>query len=119
MKARKEQAEILKDMAVITRMRKGRLTEQYNRRRSEDGTERRWGPYYTLQAWVEGRNRSERIPAEVVPEARRDIQNYVAFTELCDRYVQIAEGIAKAEMPDSKKKPRRFRPPSVGKLHSS
>jgi hypothetical protein len=119
MEVHKEQAAILKDMARITRMRRGRLTEQYNRKKAEDGTERRWGPYYTLQAWVGGRNRSGRIPSEVVPAVRQDIQNYAAFRELSDRYIQLAEGIAEAEMPDSKKKPRRCKLPSVGKLRSS
>ena len=113
--ARKQQAEILHEMAAITRMRKGRLTEQYNRKRDPDGTERRWGPYYTLQAWVGGKNRSERIPAELAPEARKDVENYAAFSALCDRYVEVSEGVAKAEAADSKKKPRRFRRPSAGK----
>lgn len=119
MEARKEQATILRDMGRITRMRRGHLTEQYNRKTSEDGNERRWGPYYTLQAWVGGKNRSERIPAEMASEVRRDIDNHAMFTELCERYVQVAEGIARAEMPDSKKKPRRSKRPSAGKLRSS
>ena len=119
MEARKRQAEILEEMGRITRMRRGHLTEQYNRKRSLDGTERRWGPYYTLQAWVGGKNRSERVPAEVAPQVRQDLQNYAKFAELCERYVEVAEGIAQAEVADSKKKPRRSTPPSVGRSRSS
>ena len=119
MDARKQQAQVLQEMGGITRMRRGHLTEQYNRKRSLDGTERRWGPYYTLQAWVGGKNRSERIPAGMATEVRQDVENYTAFTGLCERYVELSEGIAKAAAADSKKKPKRFTPPSVGRLRSS
>jgi len=117
--SRKEQAQILHDMGALTRMRRGHLTEQYNRKQAPDGSERRWGPYYTLQAWVGGKNRSERIPADVAPQVRQDLANYAAFTELCERYVAVAEGIATAEVADTKKKPRRSKPPSVGRSRSS
>ena len=119
MEARKQQAEILEEMGRITRMRRGHLTEQYNRKKAADGTERRWGPYYTLQAWVGGKNRSERIPAEGAPQVRQDLENYAAFTERCERYVELAEGIAKTEVADSKKKPRRSKPPSAVRSRSS
>jgi hypothetical protein len=119
MKASQQQAEILQQMGRITRMRKGRLTEQYNRKKAPDGTERRWGPYYTLQAWVGGKNRSERIPSDVTPQVRQDLENYAAFTHLCDRYVEVAEGIAQTMVADSKKKPRRSKPLSVGRSRSS
>jgi hypothetical protein len=116
---RKQQAQILQEMGAIRRMRRGHLTEQYNRKKAPDGAERRWGPYYTLQAWVGGRNRSERVPAEVAPQVRQDLENYAAFTQLCERYVDVAEGAAKAEVVDSKKKPRRSILPSGGKSRSS
>ena len=103
--ARMQQTEILQEMATITRMRKGHLTEQYNRKQTADGSERRWGPYYTLQAWVGGKNRSERIPAEQSAAVRQDLENYATFSTLCDRYIQVSEGVAKAEATDSKKSP--------------
>jgi hypothetical protein len=117
--ARKEQAKVLEQMGSITRMRRGHLSEQYNRKKDPDGTERRWGPYYTLQAWVGGKNRSERVPAELAVHVRQDLENYETFSELSERYVELSEGIAKAEDADSKKKPRWFRRPSVGKSHNS
>ena len=99
----KEQAQILEQIRSITRMRRGHLSEQYNRKKGPDDTERRWGPYYTLQAWVGGKNRSERIPAELAPQVRQNLKNYETFGGLCERYVEIAEGVAKAEEADSKK----------------
>ena len=116
--ARKQQAGILQEMATLTRMRRGHLTEQYNRKRAADGTERRWGPYFTLQAWVGGRNRSERIPSEQAAEVRQDLENYKAFAALCDRYVEVSEAVAQTEAADSKKKPKRCRRPSAGKSRS-
>ena len=117
--SRKEQVQILEQIGSITRMRKGHLSEQYNRKQGPDGTERRWGPYYTLQAWVGGKNRSERIPAELAVQVRQDMENYETFSGLCERYVEISEGIAKAEDADSKKKPRRLRRPSAGRSRNS
>jgi hypothetical protein len=119
MEARKQQAEILGEMGRITRMRRGHLTEQFNRKKAPDGTERRWGPYYTLQAWVEGKNRSQRIPTDEAAQVRQDIENHAAFTALCERYVETAEQIAQAEGPDSKKKPRPSRRPSAERSRSS
>jgi hypothetical protein len=117
--AHTEQAQILEQMGSITRMRRGHLSEQYNRKKDSDGTERRWGPYYTLQAWVGGKNRSERIPVELAVQVRQDLEHYQTFHGLCERYVELAEGIAKAEDVDSKKKPRRFRRPSGEKSRNS
>jgi hypothetical protein len=119
MEARKRQAEILEEMGRITRMRRGHLTEQYNRKKAADGTERRWGPYYTLQAWVGGKNRSERIASDGAAQVRQDLENYAAFTALCERYVEVAEGVATGEVQDSKKKPRPSKRPSAGKSRSS
>jgi hypothetical protein len=101
-----EFAEVLEQMSQITRMRRGKLTEQYNRKKDEQGRERRWGPYYTLQAWVEGKNRSERIGRDEVAQVREDMHNYEQFCELSNRYVQIAEQAAKAQPPEAKKKPK-------------
>jgi hypothetical protein len=119
MEARKQQTEILQEMGRITRMRKGHLTEQYNRKKDPDGAERHWGPYYTLQAWMGGKNRSERIRADVAPQVRQDLQNYAAFTKLSEQYVEVSEAVAKADVTDSKKKSRPSRPRSAGKLRSS
>ena len=109
MDAATELTKILEQMSEITRMRRGKLTEQYNRKKDEKGRERQWGPYYTLQAWLNGKNRSERVRREDVSRVREDIHNYEQFGELSDRYVEIAERMAKTPLSDSKKKPKRSR----------
>src|SRR5665811_428296 len=114
--ARKQQAKLLQDIGAISRMRRGHLTEQFNRKKAPDGTERRWGPYYTLQAWVGGKNRSERVPSEAAPQVRQDLQNYAAFTKLCEQYAEVSEAVAKTDVTDSKKKPRPSKPQSAAKF---
>jgi len=109
----------LEQMGNITRMRRGHLTEQYNRKIASDGKEQQWGPYYTCQAWVGGKNRSERVRREDVPVVQQDIRNYKRFTQLSDRYIETAETIAKANMDESKKKPKSFRRRSAGKSPNS
>ena len=101
-----ELTEVLEQMSQITRMRRGKLTEQYNRKKDQGGHERQWGPYYTLQAWVDGKNRSERVRRDDVATVREDMRNYEEFCELSERYVQIAEQSAKAEPSGAKKKPK-------------
>lgn len=119
MDAQAELTEILHQMGSIKRMRRGKLTEQYNRRKDGDGKERQWGPYYTLQAWINGKNRSVRVRREDAEEVRKDLQRHENFSALCDRYVQTAETVAKEEMSDGKKKPRRSRRLSAGRSRSS
>lgn len=99
-----ELTEVLEQMAQITRMRRGKLSEQYNRKKDKNGQERQWGPYYTLQAWVDGKNRSERVRRDDVDMVREDMRNYEEFCELSERYVQIAEQSAKAQAAGAKKK---------------
>ncbi len=107
MDAMTELTEVLEQMSQITRIRRGKLTEQYNRKKDEKGTERQWGPYYTLQAWIDGKNRSERVRRDDVDQVREDMQNYEQFCTLSERYVQIAENVAKTQPCDAKKKPKR------------
>ena len=117
--SRKQQVRILQEMGTISRMRRGHLTEQYNRKKDPDGAERQWGPYYTLQAWVAGKNHSVRIPNDGVTQVRRDLQNYAAFTKLCEQYVEASEAVALVDDTDSKKKPRPSKPRSAAKYRSS
>lgn len=90
-------------------MRRGSLTEQYNRKKDEKGRERQWGPYYTLQAWLNGKNRSERVRREDVAQVSEDIGHYEQFSHLSDRYVEVAERMAKTQPSDGKKKPKQSR----------
>lgn len=102
--ARRKQ--ILKKMAQIDCMEKGRLNEEY-RERSRDGKTIRLGPYYKYQRWEDGRNVSRRVPAPQVDHLRKAVDGYHQFEALAKEYAEVTiEMTRQAASDDSKKKPR-------------
>ena len=102
--ARRKQ--ILKQMAQIECMEKGRLTEEY-RETYRDGEKVRLGPYFKHQRWEDGRNLSRRVPVGEAQRLRQAVEGYHHFEALANEYVQITiERTRQAGNHDSKKKPR-------------
>ena len=102
--ARRKQ--ILKQMAQIDCMEKGRLTEEY-RETYREGEKVRLGPYFKHQRWEDGRNISRRVPVGEAQHLRQAVEGYHQFEALADEYVQITiERTRQAGNHDSKKKPR-------------
>jgi hypothetical protein len=102
--ARRKQ--ILKQMARINRMEKGRLNEEY-RERTRDGETVRLGPYYKYQRWEAGRNVSRRVPATEVEQLRKAVEGYHEYDELAKEYAELTIAMTRQSAPDaSKKKPR-------------
>jgi hypothetical protein len=114
-----QQDAILEEMRAIRCMRRGALTEQYNKKEGADGTIRKWGPYYTLQIWRDGKNHSLRIPAKDADKVREEIRSYEEFSELCERYIRLGEQEAMKKSDHSKKKPRRLHGQSAEKRTNS
>lgn len=82
-----ETKSILEQLASITSMERGKLTEVYRTRPAPDGTGTiRIGPYYKLQAWENGRNITRHVPAGEVPALKEDLANHQRFTELSASY---------------------------------
>lgn len=80
---------ILTEMATLTSMERGTLSEEYRTRPDGDGSGTiRLGPYYKLQAWENGRNASRRVPAPEVPALRQDLANHERFTALAASFVE-------------------------------
>jgi len=80
---------ILTEMATLTTMERGTLSEEYRTRPASDGSGSiRLGPYYKLQAWEHGRNASRRVPAPQVPALQQDLANHERFTELADSFIE-------------------------------
>lgn len=80
---------ILTEMATLTTMERGTLSEEYRTRPASDGSGSiRLGPYYKLQVWEHGRNASRRVPAPQVPALQQDLANHERFTELADSFVE-------------------------------
>lgn len=98
--------QILKKMARINCMEKGRISEEY-RERSRDGEVVRLGPYYKHQRWEEGRNVSRRVPVAEVEHLKIAVEGYHEFEELAKEYAQVTIAMTRqSATDDSKKKPR-------------
>lgn len=81
----------LAEIASLTTIERGALTEEYREQPSPDGhgTVRR-GPYFKHQCWENGRNRSVRVPSEQVAQLRQDIENGRRFDVLTEHLANLA-----------------------------
>ncbi len=106
MKHEKRRRQILKEMANLTSMEKGSLTEEY--RDSDKDGKVRLGPYYKHQLWEAGRNVSRRVPAAEAEKTRKAVDGYHQFEKLAKEYADITIEMTRQTTAndDSKKKPR-------------
>lgn len=82
--------QIIARLASITTMRPGTLTAEYRQGAAgKDGRPVRLGPYYKLQVWRDGANRTSRVPASEVDLLREDIDNYHTFGQLCGQLAEL------------------------------
>ena len=80
---------ILGEMATLTSMERGNLSEEYRAGSSTDGGDPvQLGPYYKHQVWEGGRNVSRRVPPEQVPAMKDELANYERFTELATAFTE-------------------------------
>ncbi|MBI2441274.1 MAG: hypothetical protein HYV35_07890 [Lentisphaerae bacterium] len=105
-------------MAIGT-ARRGQLSEQYYEHRDQQGKVRRTGPYYVWQRWVRGQKQSVRVPADALAQVRADLQRGREVQAIFNELWAVMEQTAMAQDADSKKKPRRSKPPSAGNSRSS
>lgn len=102
----KRRRQILKEMAQIDCMEKGRLSEEY-RERHKDGETVRLGPYYKHQRWEDGHNMSRRVATGEVAQLRKAVDGYHEFEGLSKEYAEITiEMTRQASKDGAKKKPR-------------
>jgi hypothetical protein len=99
--------DILKQIARIERMEKGTLSSIRETPR---------GPCCNFQRWENGRNISEYIPAEQVPNVRDNLQSHERFEALVAKYVQLLStrsrdqrlaGVQKKRPPHNSSSPRK------------
>jgi hypothetical protein len=101
----KRRRQILKELAQIDCMEKGRLTEEY-REREKDDQRVRLGPYYKHQRWEDGHNVSRRVATGEVAQLRKAVEGYHEFEELTKEYAEITIGMTRqASKEGAKKKP--------------
>ena len=81
-----KRTEILDQMRKIKRLRQGSISEQYY------GTgQKRQGPYYVLQGYVDGKHWSKRIPVDQVEQVRADLKAGAHFEALCREFGEVTE----------------------------
>jgi hypothetical protein len=82
--------EILDRISSIATMQPGTLTEEYrDGALGKDGKRTRLGPYFKLQLWRDGANRTSRVPASQAQQWREDIGNYHEFNDLCEQLAEL------------------------------
>ena len=77
------QEEILREMASIGLMARGKLCEM--------GRSKAGKAFFSLQSWRNGRNVTAYVPAAKVERLREATQGYERFMKLVEEYVDIVE----------------------------
>jgi hypothetical protein len=81
---------ILEQIASITSMERGKLSEVYRSRPAAHGTRTiQLGPYHKLQTWENGRNLTRHVPAAEVAALKEDLANHKRFTELSAAFEEV------------------------------
>lgn len=80
---------ILGEMATLTSMERGTLSEEFRSGSPAGGRDPvRLGPYYKHQVWEGGHNVSRRVPLDQVPALKDDLANYERFTKLATAFAE-------------------------------
>lgn len=91
----------LSQLADITAIERGTLTEEYRQRPAPDGDGGvRRGPYFKHQCWENGKNRSARVPAGQVAQVREHLENGHRFDELTATLEQLAIAESRSQRAD-------------------
>jgi hypothetical protein len=99
-----QKAAILQQMGQIPAIIRGKLTSQ-----TYVAKGRSQGPYFTLQRWDEGKNKSQRIRPQQLPMIQEAVTGFQRFQQLADQFVGLVEKQTwEAQPADLKKKLRQF-----------
>ena len=80
MKTTDDPKDILRQIASIQRMERGKLSIM------REGPK---GPYYNLQRWQDGHNVTEYVPRDQVPLVEENIEAYRHFEQLIEQYSRL------------------------------
>jgi hypothetical protein len=96
-------AQILQQMEQIHSMERGSLQEE--RRPSRQDPDLTNGPYFKLQVWEDGRNRTRRVPREEADLLAQAIQGRKQFEALAEQFVETTVAMTREQQgqPDAKK----------------
>lgn len=103
----KQRELLLEQIAGITCMQRGKITITSPIRTRKDGSTYTAGPYYKVQRWENGSNKTSYLTDEQYVELKPDIDNYHSFRDLCDRLAELNETLTLAGHSPQPKKKRR------------
>jgi hypothetical protein len=99
-----QKAAVLHQMGQIPYIIRGKLSSQ-----TYVAKGRSQGPYFTLQRWEQGKNKSQRIPPQQLPMIQEAVTGFERFQQLADQFVGLTEQQTwEAQPADLKKKFRQF-----------
>ena len=76
-----QKAAILQQMGQIPAIIRGKLSSQ-----TYVAKGRSQGPYFTLQRWEEGKNKSQRIPPQQLSMIQEAVTGFERFQQLADQF---------------------------------
>lgn len=91
---------ILNEIANIKHMEKGTLSVI---------RQTAHGPVCNFQRWQKGRNHSEYVPADQVPQVEANLQSYTRFESLVADYVELMSAQSREARLDQAKKKRQIK----------
>jgi hypothetical protein len=91
--------DLLEEMRNIRRVKRGQLTQQTLTRTAADGSQQQRGPYYTLQAWKNGKNHSQRVAEEHLPAVREAVEGYQKIKQLSEEFAEVTETLTELNGP--------------------
>jgi hypothetical protein len=98
MNAKSSPQDVLRQIAQIQRMERGKLSVM------GPGSA---GPFYRLQSWEQGKNVSKYVPREQVPAVAEALAGYQRFEALSQEYARLVIEKTRAEIAGSSKKTKR------------
>lgn len=89
---------VLAQMSALRSMRAAALSEQMlpvPHKGHKEPVMR--GPYYVLSRRVDGKTRSQRVPAEDVEQVKKEVANHKKFLALCREFEELTERLGALE----------------------
>jgi hypothetical protein len=91
-----QREQILQQMNTLTRMERGKLCRQSR----GPGTP----PFFKLQCWHQGKNRTRYVPADEVSAVQEALANHRRFQQLAEQFVTLTVAQTRQQAADERKK---------------
>lgn len=89
--------QILRQIAAIPAMERGKLSTYTHERAGTTGS------YHRLQRWENGENQTRHVPAEDVPAVQAAVAGYAHYQQLTEQYADLVVAETRAQLAGAKK----------------